>query len=284
MPFADVLGAGRPGGRPRGVASAGPFELPGDGPAGRRGGRSGRAPRGPGSTDGRRPSTPPSKSGEHLLVQAGTGTGKSLAYLVPAVAHAVATGRRWWSRPRRWRCRRRSSTATCRAVADALEPLLGRRVDLRAWSRAAATTCAGTSWSAASRTTRRTTLFGGAASPGPARRPSSATRCVRLREWADETASGDRDELVPGVSERAWRQVSVSAHECLGAQVPDVGRLLRRAGARARAATPTWSSPTTRCWPSTPSRAARSCPSTTSWSSTRATSWSTASPRRSPTS
>jgi ATP-dependent DNA helicase DinG len=31
-------------------------------------------------------------SGEHLAVQAGTGTGKSLAYLVPAVAHAMATG------------------------------------------------------------------------------------------------------------------------------------------------------------------------------------------------
>ena len=27
--------------------------------------------------------------GEHLLVQAGTGTGKSLAYLVPAVARAI---------------------------------------------------------------------------------------------------------------------------------------------------------------------------------------------------
>src|SRR3954467_14392834 len=31
-------------------------------------------------------------SGEHLAVQAGTGTGKSLAYLVPAVRHAVDTG------------------------------------------------------------------------------------------------------------------------------------------------------------------------------------------------
>src|SRR5450755_4227250 len=29
-------------------------------------------------------------SGEHLLVQAGTGTGKSLAYLVPAIRHAMA--------------------------------------------------------------------------------------------------------------------------------------------------------------------------------------------------
>ena len=32
-------------------------------------------------------------SGEHLAVQAGTGTGKSLAYLVPAIAHAVADER-----------------------------------------------------------------------------------------------------------------------------------------------------------------------------------------------
>jgi ATP-dependent DNA helicase DinG len=32
--------------------------------------------------------------GEHLAVQAGTGTGKSLAYLVPVVAHAAATGTR----------------------------------------------------------------------------------------------------------------------------------------------------------------------------------------------
>ena len=29
------------------------------------------------------------ESGEHLLVQAGTGTGKSMAYLVPALAHAL---------------------------------------------------------------------------------------------------------------------------------------------------------------------------------------------------
>ena len=32
------------------------------------------------------------ETGEHLAVQAGTGTGKSLAYLVPAVRHALTTG------------------------------------------------------------------------------------------------------------------------------------------------------------------------------------------------
>ena len=32
--------------------------------------------------------------GTHLLVQAGTGTGKSLGYLVPAMVHAVQAGHR----------------------------------------------------------------------------------------------------------------------------------------------------------------------------------------------
>jgi ATP-dependent DNA helicase DinG len=40
----------------------------------------------------------------------------------------------------------------------------------------------------------------------------------RLSEWAADTSTGDRDDLVPGVDDRAWRQVSVSARECLGAQ------------------------------------------------------------------
>ncbi|MGI9123135.1 MAG: ATP-dependent DNA helicase, partial [Mycobacterium sp.] len=38
----------------------------------------------------------------------------------------------------------------------------------------------------------------------------------RLTEWASQTDTGDRDELRPGVPERSWSQVSVSARECLG--------------------------------------------------------------------
>src|SRR5205085_1242779 len=57
-------------------------------------------------------------------------------------------------------------------------------------------------------------LFG-PADAGPA---SPLGRQVkRLHEWAEETKTGDRDELVPGVPEAAWRQVSVSAQECIGA-------------------------------------------------------------------
>ena len=41
---------------------------------------------------------------------------------------------------------------------------------------------------------------------------------TRLHEWAATTDTGDRDELIPGVDDRAWRQVSVNARECIGAQ------------------------------------------------------------------
>ncbi|HJX86226.1 MAG TPA: ATP-dependent DNA helicase, partial [Gemmatimonadales bacterium] len=40
---------------------------------------------------------------------------------------------------------------------------------------------------------------------------------LRLRDWSDETETGDRDDLTPGVSDRAWAQISVSSRECLGA-------------------------------------------------------------------
>ena len=38
----------------------------------------------------------------------------------------------------------------------------------------------------------------------------------RLTAWASTTESGDRDDLKPGVPDRSWSQVSVSARECLG--------------------------------------------------------------------
>ena len=55
---------------------------------------------------------------------------------------------------------------------------------------------------------------------GEAGRRSVGEQVVRLREWVAETTTGDRDDLVPGVSDRAWAQVSVTRAECLGASCP----------------------------------------------------------------
>jgi len=50
--------------------------------------------------------------------------------------------------------------------------------------------------------------------------PSTALgeQVKRVHQWAAHTGSGDRDELVPGVPDQAWRQVSVTAMECIGPQ------------------------------------------------------------------
>ena len=153
---------------------------------------------------------------EHLLVQAGTGTGKSLAYLVPAVAHAFATGRPAIVATATLALQAQIVDRDMPRVADALAPLLGRRPTYALVKGRRNYLCAHK-------------LEGGFPDEeeglfGVAQVDAAASRLglevVRLREWAEETESGDRDELVPGVSERAWRQVSVSAHECLGGKCP----------------------------------------------------------------
>src|SRR5438270_9496590 len=65
--------------------------------------------------------------GEHLLVQAGTGTGKSLAYLMPAIAHAVATGRPAVVSTATLALQAQIIDRDLPRIADALAPLLGRR-------------------------------------------------------------------------------------------------------------------------------------------------------------
>ena len=65
--------------------------------------------------------------GEHLLVQAGTGTGKSLAYLVPAVAHAFEAGKPAVVATATLALQAQIVDRDMPRVADALAPVLGRR-------------------------------------------------------------------------------------------------------------------------------------------------------------
>ncbi len=147
----------------------------------------------------------------HLAVQAGTGTGKSLAYLVPAVRHALAE---------------QGHTVVISTATIALQRQLIER-DLPRLS-AALTDLVGREPVFAILKGRRNYLclnkVHGTAQDEPAdslfdaRSVSAIGRQVtRLHEWAATTGSGDRDELVPGVDDRAWRQVSVNARECIGA-------------------------------------------------------------------
>src|SRR5436305_10927187 len=172
------------------------------------------------------------ETGEHLLVQAGTGTGKSLAYLVPAllVDGPVVV-----------------STATLALqsqlvdhdlprLAEAVEPLLGRRPTFAVLKGRHHYLCLARLES------------GTAEEPSDAlfETGSSGTRWLgeagrlgkhiqRLRDWAAETETGDRDELDPGVDDAAWRLASMPARECVGATRCPFGDECFAEASRARA-------------------------------------------------
>ncbi|MDT7576805.1 MAG: ATP-dependent helicase DinG, partial [Pseudonocardiales bacterium] len=65
-------------------------------------------------------------SGEHVAVQAGTGTGKSLAYLVPAIHHAVAKNTCVVISTATIALQRQLVDRDLPRLAKALKPLLGR--------------------------------------------------------------------------------------------------------------------------------------------------------------
>jgi ATP-dependent DNA helicase DinG len=156
------------------------------------------------------------ESGEHLAVQAGTGTGKSLAYLVPAVRHAMTAGATVVVATATIALQRQLIDRDLPRLAAALKPLLGREPGFAILKGRRNYLCLHRQRGGfAAPEDPQDSLFEPADS-GPT---SPLGRQVkRLHEWAEETKTGDRDELVPGVPEAAWRQVSVSAQECIGAQ------------------------------------------------------------------
>jgi ATP-dependent DNA helicase DinG len=150
-------------------------------------------------------------TGEHLAVQAGTGTGKSLAYLVPAAAHAIGGGSSVVVATATIALQRQLIDRDLPRLTPALAPLLGREPTFAILKGRRNYLCL------------HRLRTGPPDEPGetlfdPADASAVGRQMRRLTEWAADTATGDRDELVPGVEDRAWRQVSVSATECLGAQ------------------------------------------------------------------
>ncbi|MFB7879294.1 ATP-dependent DNA helicase [Nocardia sp. NPDC056064] len=148
---------------------------------------------------------------EHLAVQAGTGTGKSLAYLVPSLRHAVRTGRTVVVSTATIALQRQLVDRDLPRLAEALKKPLGRAPQFAILKGRNNYLCLNKINSVIPEDT------GGEAELFDAFAISRLGREVqRLNEWASDTETGDRDEIAPGVSDRAWRQVSVSSRECLG--------------------------------------------------------------------
>jgi ATP-dependent DNA helicase DinG len=151
------------------------------------------------------------ETGQHLAVQAGTGTGKSLAYLVPAARHAIAGEATIVVSTATIALQRQLIDRDLPRLAEAIAPLLGRAPVFAILKGRRNYLCL------------QRLRSGAQDEPEPALFDPAAVSAVgrqvrRLHEWAATTTTGDRDELVPGVTEQAWRQLAVTARECIGAQ------------------------------------------------------------------
>ncbi|WP_040687183.1 ATP-dependent DNA helicase [Nocardia vinacea] len=147
---------------------------------------------------------------EHLAVQAGTGTGKSLAYLVPSLRHAVRTGRTVVVSTATIALQRQLVDRDLPRLAEALSKPLGREAKFAILKGRNNYLCLNKINSVIPDEPAEAELFDAFAISRLGR------EVQRLNEWASNTETGDRDELAPGVTDRAWRQVSVSSRECLG--------------------------------------------------------------------
>ncbi|OKJ52812.1 ATP-dependent DNA helicase [Streptomyces sp. CB02115] len=146
----------------------------------------------------------------HLLVQAGTGTGKSLGYLVPALAH----GERVVVATATLALQRQLVERDLPRTVESLHPLLRRRPQFAMLKGRSNYLCLHRLHEGVPQDEEE-----GLFDQFEAAAPSSklGQDLLRLRDWSDETETGDRDDLTPGVSDRAWAQISVSSRECLGA-------------------------------------------------------------------
>ena len=144
----------------------------------------------------------------HLAVQAGTGTGKSLAYLVPAIRHAQGTDTTVIVSTATLALQRQLVERDLPRLVEALDPLLSRTPTF------------------AIQKGRSNYLCLNKLAVDPSQEDALiddeevswlGRHIKRVYEWADETETGDRDDLEPGVPDQAWRQLSVTAAECVGA-------------------------------------------------------------------
>jgi len=157
----------------------------------------------------------------HLMVQAGTGTGKSLAYLVPALVH----GRKVLVATATLALQRQLVERDLPAVVPALEKVLGREITYAIYKGVGNYICLAKM---------------NAEEPDPdgeilLEASYLEKDAKRLHAWArTKGVSGDRDDA-PEVDRRVWAANSLSGRECVGADTCAWGSGCFAANAKAKA-------------------------------------------------
>jgi ATP-dependent DNA helicase DinG len=150
-------------------------------------------------------------SGAHLAIQAGTGTGKSVAYLVPAFRLAADRRGPVIVSTATIALQRQLVDRDLPRLARALSGPLGHDPTFAIFKGRGNYVCKH-KLRAVPDDDADAALISRSSASGSA----LGAHVKRLHEWADRTTTGDRDELVPGVPDMAWRQASVAARECIG--------------------------------------------------------------------
>ena len=157
----------------------------------------------------------------HLMVQAGTGTGKSLAYLVPA----IVSGKKTLIATATLALQRQLVERDLPKIVPALEKELGREITYGIYKGVGNYICLQKLNSD---------------EPDPDGElllevSSLGKDAQRLRSWAETPGvTGDRDEA-PEVDRRVWAASSVSGRECVGADICNYGAQCFAANAKAKA-------------------------------------------------
>jgi ATP-dependent DNA helicase DinG len=159
----------------------------------------------------------------HLLVQAGTGTGKSLAYLVPALVH----GKKVMVATATLALQRQLIERDLPKIKGALEKELNRDISFAIYKGVGNYVCLQKMNNAPDDPETQAVL----------EISSLESDAKRLRAWAQSAgASGDRDDA-PDVDRRVWAANSVSGRECMGADECPSGSKCFAALAKAKAQT-----------------------------------------------
>jgi ATP-dependent DNA helicase DinG len=157
----------------------------------------------------------------HLMVQAGTGTGKSLAYLVPA----IVSGKKTLIATATLALQRQLVERDLPKIVPALEKELGRSITYGIYKGVGNYVCLQKLNSEEpdpdGELLLEVSLLG--------------KEAQRLRAWAETPGvTGDRDEA-PDVDRRVWAASSVSGRECVGADICNYGAQCFAANAKTKA-------------------------------------------------
>ena len=159
----------------------------------------------------------------HLLVQAGTGTGKSLAYLVPALVH----GKKVLVATATLALQRQLVERDLPKIKEALDKELKRDISFAIYKGVGNYICLQKLNNSPDDPEAQAIL----------EVSTLESDAKRLRAWAQSKgASGDRDDA-PDVDARVWHASSVSGRECIGADECPSGSKCFAALAKAKAQT-----------------------------------------------